>query len=160
MGAHELSAALWRQRELLEILRYKLEVEQMLLTAGKNRWINFATREVERVSERLQGEVMTCDVLMTALGDEWALTERPTLRQLAAAAPVGPWTEILSGHLEAITAQTESIRKLRDTNEQFLRSLIRSAQESAAASDPTALGYDSTGTQPSAGNVPTLDRTL
>ena len=160
MGAHELSAALWRQRELLEILRYKLEVEQMLLTAGKNRWINFATREVERVSERLQSEVMACDVLMTALGDEWALTDRPTLRQLAAAAPVGPWTEILTGHLEAITAQTESIRKLRDTNEQFLRSLIRSTQESAAASDPTALAYDATGTQPSPASVPTLDRTL
>lgn len=160
MGAHELSAALWRQRELLEILRYKLEVEQMLLTAGKNRWINFATREVERVSERLQSEVMTCDVLMTSLGDEWGLTDRPTLRQLAAAAPAGPWTEIFSGHLEAITAQTESIRKLRDTNEQFLRSLIRSTQETAAAGEPAARGYDATGAQPSLVNASTIDRNL
>ena len=33
MGAHELSAMLWHERELLELLVFKLEEEQLLLTA-------------------------------------------------------------------------------------------------------------------------------
>ena len=36
MGANELSALLWRERELLELLSFKLEEEQLLLTAGKS----------------------------------------------------------------------------------------------------------------------------
>ena len=55
MGAHELSALLWRERELLELLVFKLEEEQLLLiTAGKARWLQFATREVEQVMERVR----------------------------------------------------------------------------------------------------------
>ena len=49
MGANELSALLWRERELLELLTFKLEEEQLLLTAGRTRWIEHATREVEQV---------------------------------------------------------------------------------------------------------------
>ena len=54
MGVNELSAVLWRERELLELLTFKLEEEQLLLTAGKSRWIEHATREVEQVLERLR----------------------------------------------------------------------------------------------------------
>ena len=54
MGAHELSAMLWHERELLELLVFKLEEEQLLLTAGKSRWLQHATREVEQVLERLR----------------------------------------------------------------------------------------------------------
>ena len=34
MAIHELSALLWRERELLDVLTFKLEEEQLLLTAG------------------------------------------------------------------------------------------------------------------------------
>ena len=35
MSANDLSNLLWRERELLELLVFKLEEEQLLLTAGK-----------------------------------------------------------------------------------------------------------------------------
>ena len=37
MAIHELSALLWRERELLDVLTFKLEEEQLLLTSGKSR---------------------------------------------------------------------------------------------------------------------------
>ena len=45
MSANDLSNLLWRERELLELLVFKLEEEQLLLTAGKSRWLPQATRE-------------------------------------------------------------------------------------------------------------------
>ena len=37
MSANDLSACLWRERELLDLLAFKLEEEQFLLTTGKSR---------------------------------------------------------------------------------------------------------------------------
>src|SRR4051794_30526072 len=34
-----LSQVLWRERELLEGLQYALEVEQLILATGRNRWL-------------------------------------------------------------------------------------------------------------------------
>ena len=46
MSVNDLSAVLWRERELLELLTFKLEEEQLLLAAGRSRWISHASREV------------------------------------------------------------------------------------------------------------------
>ena len=37
MSANDLSNLLWRERELLELLVFKLEEEQLLLVAGRAR---------------------------------------------------------------------------------------------------------------------------
>ena len=39
MGLSEASNILWRQRHLLELLLFKLEVEQTLLASGRLRWL-------------------------------------------------------------------------------------------------------------------------
>ena len=49
MSLTEVSSILWRERELLELLLFKLEEEQLLLAAGRSRWLGHATREVEMV---------------------------------------------------------------------------------------------------------------
>jgi hypothetical protein len=49
MSLPDLAAVLWRQRDLLERLTYRLECEQLLLAAGRTRWLAVATSEVERV---------------------------------------------------------------------------------------------------------------
>ena len=41
----DLSLILWRERELLETMLYKLEVEQLVLSSGRTRWLAHATRE-------------------------------------------------------------------------------------------------------------------
>lgn len=153
MGANELSALLWHERELLELLIFKLEEEQLLLTAGKTRWLPHATSEVERVVQRLRASGLSRALDVSALAQEWDVdADDPSLRDLAAAAPKdGPWGDIFSAHLTAMTAQTALIRQLRDVNEAFLRSAARSAQETSAGLHPETVTYDAHGStgQPS-----------
>ena len=54
MSLPDLAAVLWRQRELLERLSYRLECEQLLLAAGRARWLSQATSEVESLLAELQ----------------------------------------------------------------------------------------------------------
>ena len=70
MSATELSALLWRERELLELLIFKLEEEQLLLTAGKTRWIQHATREVEQVMNKLRESGLSRTVAVAELALE------------------------------------------------------------------------------------------
>ena len=49
-----LSEVLWRERHLLELLLFKLEEEQLVLTSGRTRWLGHATREVETVLEEIR----------------------------------------------------------------------------------------------------------
>lgn len=54
MSMEDLSSVLWRERELLETLLYKLEVEQLVLAGGRSHWLATAAREVERVLDRIR----------------------------------------------------------------------------------------------------------
>jgi hypothetical protein len=147
MGANELSCLLWHERELLDLLIFKLEEEQLLLTAGKSRWLPHATTEVEQVVKRLRASVLSTAIEVSALAKEWGVTsDDPSLVELAAAAPkAGVWGEILRAHLEAMTAQTTEITELRDANTSFLRFAARSTQETAADLLPQMGTYDAHG---------------
>ena len=39
MALSDVSNILWRERQLLELLVFKLEEEQLVLAAGRNRWL-------------------------------------------------------------------------------------------------------------------------
>ena len=140
MGAHELSSLLWKERELLDVLTYKLETEQLLLTSGKTRWIQYATAEVESVVEQLREAGLSCAVAASSVAEQWGLPENASLGQIAQAAPAGPWGDIMKAHLAAMNIQTRAIRALRDSNEQFLRAAARSAQETLSSVHPDTAG--------------------
>jgi hypothetical protein len=145
MSANEVSALLWRERELLELLLFKLEEEQLILTAGKTRWLHHATREVEQVMERLRTTGLSRTVEVATLGEEWGAASDATLRELVAVAPDGPWPEIFVGHLRSMTELADQIREVRDLNEQYLRTAVRSTQETLAGIDRETKTYDSNG---------------
>lgn len=146
MGANELSAALWRERELLDLLVFKLEEEQLLLAAGKARWLQFATREVEQVMDRLRTASLARTVEVSALASEWGTDENATLRELVEHAPEGAWAELFTAHLSAMSELTAQISELRDLNEKYLRSAIRSSQETLAGPRDDAGLYNASGT--------------
>jgi hypothetical protein len=146
MRANELSALLWQERELLDLLIFKLTEEQLLLTAGRTRWLQHATSEVERVVDRLRTAGLARAIEVDCLAEEWNVkADQPTLNDIAVAAPPGPWGDIFRAHLEAMTAQTAQIKELRDLNESFLRSAARSTQETAAGLLPQTGTYDAQG---------------
>lgn len=160
MSAQDLSALLWRQRELLDVLTFKLVEEQLLLTSGESRWISHGTHEVEQVIQRLNAAVLAVSVESAKVAHAWGLPEDSGLRALAAGAPDGPWGDLLASHLEAMTKQTDYIARLRDANSQFLRAAARSTQESLAESRPTAGTYNAKGRTGTATSAGLLDQRL
>ena len=54
VGLSDLSSILWREREMLELLLFKLEEEQLILASGRGRWLAHATREVEVVLDQIR----------------------------------------------------------------------------------------------------------
>ena len=148
MAASELSAQLWKERELLELLLFKLEEEQLLLISGKSRWISHATREVEQVMERMRAVGLARTVEVAVVAEEWGIGPDATLRELAAAAPSGIWSDIFTSHRTAMTELTGQIAEVRDTNERLLREAARSTQETLSGltgSGPDAGVYGAAG---------------
>jgi hypothetical protein len=147
MGADTLSSLLWHERELLDLLTFKLEEEQLILTSGKTKWLQHATREVEQVLAKLREAGLARTVVASAVALEWGIAEDATLSRIAAAAPsTGPWGDLLRAHLDAMAAQTAQIGELRDANEQYLRAAARSAQETVSTLLPETGTYDAHGT--------------
>lgn len=102
MSLQDLSSALWCERELLETLQYKLEVERLLLETGREHRLTTAAREVDSVVERIRAletlRALEVDLLATGLG----LAAGARLRDVAAAC-TEPWRTIWLDHRTMLT---------------------------------------------------------
>lgn len=140
-----LSLILWRERELLETLLFKLEEEQLLLASGRTRWLMRATQEVEAVLQSIR----ETEILRSVAADEAAaamgLAATPSLRALADA--VGePWHTILVEHRDAFVSITQEISALADANRELVTAGYQSARETLMSLGETASGYGQDGT--------------
>jgi hypothetical protein len=138
MGFDELSTRLWRERCVLELLRFKLAEEHLILASGHHGWLDRATAEVEQVVAMLELADAEREESVQAVASLLGLTGTPTLADLAGAAPE-PWGEILAGHRRAMVEHFEQIEKVSTANREIL------ARRMAATAD--ALAY--LGAQPS-----------
>ena len=78
MSLSEVSNILWRERQLLELLVFKLEEEQLVLASGRTRWLAHATREVETIlGEIKRVELERAMTVAGAIG-ELGLSDAPT----------------------------------------------------------------------------------
>jgi len=110
---------LWRERQLLELLVFKLDEEQLLLGAGRARWVNHASREVEIVLEQLRAAELLRAVKVEVAATELGLGSYPGLRSLAQASPE-PWASIFGRHRQAFLELTGEIRDLSERNRHLL----------------------------------------
>lgn len=145
MGMHELSALLWRERELLEILLFKLEEEQLLLTAGKTRWLKRATKETEHVTGLISELGLARTVEVAAVAANWGAADDASLRDLIAKSPDPVWADILDSHLKGFVHLVAQIQVVRDDNAQLLRSANRATQETIANLNIAPSTYDARG---------------
>lgn len=126
-----VSNILWQERQLLELLAFKLEEEQLVLASGRARWLTFATREVEMVLEEIKRAEFDRAVHVEAVATELGLGPNPTLAQVAAAAPA-PWGAILDEHRKAFLDRTQAIVSLAQVNRELLAKGQRVARETLA----------------------------
>ena len=131
MGAghvEKLTWVLWRERELLEGLLYRLEAEELVMAGGRTRWIAAAARDVEDAARQIR-EV---EVLRAVAADEAAasvgLDPNPSLSALATAADE-PWSTILFEHRDALMVLSDEIIKAAATNRGLISAGLRAAHE-------------------------------
>ncbi|MDQ1534299.1 MAG: hypothetical protein QOF28_2060 [Actinomycetota bacterium] len=97
----DVSNILWRERNLLELLAFKLDAERLLARAGRTRWLARADHEVELVLGELKAVELERGIQVQALGVELGLEADATLLLLAESAP-DEWSGILSDHRRAL----------------------------------------------------------
>ncbi|MEJ5914254.1 flagellar export chaperone FlgN [Pseudokineococcus sp. 1T1Z-3] len=119
MGLAELSNVLWREREVLELLLFKLEEEQLVLTSGRTRWLAHATREVEVVLEQVRAAELERALHVDAVAAEHGAPAGAGLRQLADVVP-SPWDEVLGSHRDAFLVLTTEIGATAQANRDVL----------------------------------------
>lgn len=127
----ELSAVLWRERELLDLLLFKMEEEQLLLAAGRSRWLGRATHEVEVVLQEIRKAELNRAMEVEAVGQLLGLGPDPSLRELAEAAGQ-PWTEILDDHRQAFLQATDAIAAMAETNRELVTASSAAVREALA----------------------------
>ena len=139
----DLSLILWRERELLDTLLYKLEIEQLVLASGKSRWLPSAAREVEMILDSIR----ETELLRAVAADEAATTiglaSNPSLRALAEAVDE-PWRSILLDHREAFIGYTRDIAEIAATNRELLTAGQQAARDMflGLADQPDGYAHD------------------
>jgi hypothetical protein len=128
MSLSEISNILWRERRLLDLLVFKLEVEQLVLASGQTRWLSHATREVETILEEIKCVELERAMAVQGLAGELSSSDTPTLRELAAIAPT-PWDGIFAEHRRSLLLLTREIDAITKANRDLLRHGQRSARE-------------------------------
>ncbi|WP_448631308.1 flagellar export chaperone FlgN [Cellulomonas soli] len=144
MALNRLSEVLWQERHLLELLLFKLEEEQLLLTSGRTRWLAHATREVEQVLAEIRDAELGRAVEAEAVAQMLGVDPGISLGALADHAPE-PWDELLRAHRDAFAVLTAEISQLADGNRELLAMSHRATQETLMTLHETVHTYDGTG---------------
>src|SRR2546421_8256407 len=119
MSLADLSSILWREREMLELLLFKLEEEQLVLAAGRTRWLAHATREVEMVLDQIRQTEVVRAAEVAVLGADLGLGASPSLTELADVIGA-PWSDMFQQHRKAFLTMTAEISALAEANRDLL----------------------------------------
>jgi flagellar biosynthesis/type III secretory pathway chaperone len=145
---NELSRVLWQQRQDLDRLLFRVEVQQMLLIAGRDRWVAAAAADVEAVMDSIRHREIHRAVVVTAAARELGIDRPdPSLRELAEVVP-DPWGSILNDHRQAFLTLTGEIEQCTRHNRELLHrgfELTRELIASLTGDDTGALGYQADG---------------
>jgi hypothetical protein len=128
MSLAEVSTILWRERELLELLLFKLEEEQLVLSSGRTRWLARATKEVEIFLEEIRKVEMLRAIEVDATAKAMG---QPTGISLARLAEVSdqPWQDLLHEHRKAFLTMAAEIHAIAEANRELLTAGQRATRE-------------------------------
>ncbi|MFY0407001.1 flagellar protein FlgN [Solicola sp. PLA-1-18] len=160
VSMEELSSVLWHERELLDLLVYKLETEQLILASGRTRHLGRAAREVETVLDEIRAAELSRAVGLAAVVAQLGLPDDPSLRQLVELVPE-PWSSILADHHESFTTAMAEITTLAESNRDLLSAGHRAIRETLAAmQDVDGPTYGSDGSTETSRRSRNIDRSI
>lgn len=140
MALADFCRILWRERELLELLLFKLEEEQLVLASGRARWLAHATREVEAVLDQIRDSERVRTLETDVVAMELGLGPGPSLISLARTAPE-PYGSMLMSHRDAFLALTAEITELAQANRRLLHEGMVSLSEALSAVEEPVQTY-------------------
>lgn len=148
----ELSHVLWQQRDLINQLLFRLDVQRFVLTQARDRWIDFATQDVADALEDVRRQETFRTELLGDLAAASSIPTQVTLKELVANLDA-PWDGIFAEHHAAFLALTAEVEQLTRTNSELLQrglsdlgDLLSSFGDHPIA-DHGASGYESAGRQ-------------
>lgn len=146
-----LTSLLWRERETLERLLFKLIEQQLVLSTGSARWLPAADAEVREAAEALQNYELARSAEVDLLVQQYGLPADTSLRELADAAPE-PWPLVLHEHRDELRSLTTEIdaataenRRLMRAGEAATREALDRLGRPGQGSAPRTRGYTATG---------------
>ena len=145
MGFAELSTMLWRERDALQLLLFKLVSEQLIVGSGQTRWLAQANEEIEFALEQLRGTEVLRAAETDALAEQLGLDAPATLAQLEAASDE-PWATLYSEHRRALIELMAEIEQVTAENRRLLTAGARAVRETLLSVTETVRTYDSRGT--------------
>lgn len=128
----KLSSILWRERELLELLLFRLETQQLVLASGRTRWLAHATRELDELLETIRETDLMRAIAVDEAAAEVGLAPNPSLGVLADRVDE-PWTTLLHDHRLAFLALTREIAERGEASHSLAAAGHRSVQETLAS---------------------------
>jgi hypothetical protein len=144
MSIEQLSNILFRERDLLELLLYKLHVEQLLVSSGRSRWLPNAVREVEAVLDEIRRTELIRAMEAEKVAQNLGLASLPSLKALAAACDE-PWRTHFTDHLQAFLSLTAEITELTTANKELLASGQRATRDALLSLSVGGQTYSPTG---------------
>jgi hypothetical protein len=155
MGFAELSTMLWRERDALQRLLFKLVEEQLIVGSGRTRWLSQANEEIEFALEQLRGTEVLRAAEADAVADGLGITSPPTLSQLVDAA-AEPWSTLLLEHQRALVELIAEVAQVTTENRNLLTAGARAVRETLAAVTETVRTYDAPGAALTANTSPRI----
>jgi hypothetical protein len=145
MGFAEVSTMLWRERDALQLLLFKLIEEQLIVNSGRTRWLPQANEEIEFALEQLRGTEVLRAAETDAIAEELGLPSPATLTQLGAAADE-PWATLYGEHRRALLELIAEVEQVTAENRTLLVAGARAVRETLLSVSQTVRTYDSRGT--------------
>lgn len=140
----KLSLVLWQERDLMDTLLYRLEIEQLVLSNGRTDWLMRAAREVESVLQSMRETEVLRAVAAAEAATSIGLAPDAPLRALAERADE-PWRTTLLDHHEVFTTTISRLVDLAESNRYLLTQGYHSAREtlmSLAGQVPDSYSHD------------------
>jgi len=155
MGFAEVSTMLWRERDALQLLLFKLVTEQLIVSSGNTRWLSQANSEIEFALEQLRGTEVLRAAETDAIADELGLPAPITLAQLEAAADE-PWATLYGEHRRALLELIAEVEQVAGENRALLTAGARAVRETLLSVSQTVRTYNASGAASSTETGPLL----
>lgn len=161
MGASDslavITSMLWRERECLEMLLFKLVEQQLILSSGHSRWLHLVDDEVRAAAEALRESELIRAAEVDLLAQQTGLPADTTLRELAAVTPE-PWCTLLEEHGETLRSTVLEVQSVATENKRLLQAGEQAIRETLDQLRGGRPRYDARGASTAAcGSVYLLD---